>query len=392
MAISRSSPTATAAAGGTLANAQKPADTGHATQDHAPDLDRLGDVLDPLPTHRRKGEFEPLAQLLAHLARDAAPARLGQAFKAGGDVDAVAVDILALHDHVALVHADPKADALRLRHVPLATGHPFLDSDRAGDCVHDTGELDQGAIAHQLDDPAAVLGNQRVDEFPPMRLQALERAGLVAFHERRVADHVRGQDGGEAAFRARSHHGWGPPMSLTCSLPAIDRSSEASTGLVASHQSSMPALWAPLRIPGYVGLPPYLTCTYPAGLRSRPWKEDESRYGRKAAARFQVEADGVTNNTAGSLNCWRRPVTVCPKNNCSASGRWWHDELFDIRATSPAAVASRAGLGREPRRRIRGSCPALPTSPRRQRCRPSGRPRSRPAPPCRSGGRAGRRR
>ena len=51
------------------------------------------------------------------------------------------------------------------RHVPLATGHALLDRDRAGDRVDDAGELDQGAVAHQLDDPAAVLGDQRVDEL-----------------------------------------------------------------------------------------------------------------------------------------------------------------------------------------------------------------------------------
>ena len=187
-------------------DAQEPAGTGHATQDHPPGLDRLGDVLDPLPTHRGESELKPLVQLLAHLARDADPARLGQAFEAGGDVDAVAVDVLALDDHVAQVHADPETDALRLRHVPLATGHALLDGDRAGDRVHDAGELDQGAIAHQLDDPAAVLGDQRVDELPPMRLQALERAGLVALHERRVADHVRRQDGGQPPLDPRCRH------------------------------------------------------------------------------------------------------------------------------------------------------------------------------------------
>ena len=94
------------------------------------------------------------------------PPGSAQLLQAGGDVDAVAVDVLALDDHVAEVDADAERDALGLGHVPLALGHALLDRDRAGDRVDDAGELDQRAVAHQLDDPALVLGDQRVDRAP----------------------------------------------------------------------------------------------------------------------------------------------------------------------------------------------------------------------------------
>ena len=42
---------------------------------------------------------------------------------------------------------------------------PLLNCYRAGNRVHDAGEFDQGTIAHQLDDPAAVLSKERVDEL-----------------------------------------------------------------------------------------------------------------------------------------------------------------------------------------------------------------------------------
>jgi hypothetical protein len=80
----------------------------HAAQHHAPGLHRLGDVLHPLPAHRREGKLQPLAQLLPDLARDAHPTWLRQALEASRHIDAIAVDVLALDDDVAGVDADAK--------------------------------------------------------------------------------------------------------------------------------------------------------------------------------------------------------------------------------------------------------------------------------------------
>ena len=46
------------------------------------------------------------------------------------------------------------------------------------------GELAERAVAHELDDAAPVLGDERLDQLPAVRLEARERAGLVALHER----------------------------------------------------------------------------------------------------------------------------------------------------------------------------------------------------------------
>ena len=48
----------------------------------------------------------------------------------------------------------------------LPVGHALLDRDGAGDRVDHAGELDDRAVAHQLDDAAPVLGQQRVDRAP----------------------------------------------------------------------------------------------------------------------------------------------------------------------------------------------------------------------------------
>ena len=127
-------------------------------ENHAPSLDRLGDVLDPLRAHRREADRELARNLLAHPARDADPARLGQAFQPCGDVDAVPVDVVALDDDVAGVDADAEADLLVLGDARLPLGHAALDGDGAGDRVDHAAEFAEHAIAHQLDDAAPVFG------------------------------------------------------------------------------------------------------------------------------------------------------------------------------------------------------------------------------------------
>ena len=173
---------------------------------HAPGADRPGDVLERELAQVREAEVELAADLVVHLAGDADTAWLGHAFQPGGDVDPVAVDVLALDDHVADVDADPEPDALGRGQVQLAPGHARLDRHRAGHRLDDGSELAQGAVTRQVDDPAAVLGEERLDELLAVRLEALERALLVLPHQPRVADHVGRQDGGEPARGARRRH------------------------------------------------------------------------------------------------------------------------------------------------------------------------------------------
>ena len=76
---------------------------------------------------------------------------------------------------------------------------PVLDRGRALDRIDHARELDQHAIAHQLDDAAVVLGDLRLDEVLAQRLEARVRARLVGRHQPAVADDVRSQDRGEPA-------------------------------------------------------------------------------------------------------------------------------------------------------------------------------------------------
>ena len=125
--------------------------------------------------------------------------------EARGDIHAVAVEVaIVLVDDVAEVDADAKADTLGFGDVAFPLGHAALDEHRAADRVDDAGELAQGAVAHQLDGAAAILGDQRVGELLAVRLEPGERAVLVALHQPREAHHVGRQDGRQPAIRMGS--------------------------------------------------------------------------------------------------------------------------------------------------------------------------------------------
>ena len=69
-----------------------------------------------------------------------------------------------------------------------------LRRDRAAHRVDDAGELDQEPVAGGLDDAAAVLGDHRVGEFAPDRLEGGKRALLVLAHQPRVSGDIGRQN------------------------------------------------------------------------------------------------------------------------------------------------------------------------------------------------------
>ena len=185
---------------------------------HPVHRDGLRDVLDPVLAHRLEREVELGLHLIVDVAGDADAARLGEALEARRDVHAVAEDVAVFQDDVADVDADAVADAPVLGLGRLALGHGVLDRDRAFDRVDRASELDQRAIAGELDHAAAVLGDQGFGEFDPMGLDPRERAGLVGADEPAVADHVHGHDG-----RGLAAHGGGLHDSTFRLYPQICR-------------------------------------------------------------------------------------------------------------------------------------------------------------------------
>jgi hypothetical protein len=152
-----------------------------------------------------EGVIQLAVDLPLDVAGDAEPAGLGQALEAGGQVDPVAEDVLAVDDDVAQVDAHAPEDlAVRRRRV-IALGEGALDLGGAGHRVDHAGELGQEAVAHELDDAPPAPGDGRFDQLLVVGLDGGQGADLVGAHEAAVAGHVGGQDGGKPAFDVLGH-------------------------------------------------------------------------------------------------------------------------------------------------------------------------------------------
>ncbi len=183
---------------------------------HPEDTDRPGDVLNFDLAHVIERNIELIAHLVAGCARDTDAARISQGLNPRGHVHPVAVDVVALNDHIAQIDADPEFDAPLLGHTGITLSHAALDRDGAFHRIDDAAEFDQGAIAHQLDDTPTVAFDLGVDEFGPVRLQGIERTDLVLAHQAAVADHVGTQDSGKPAFHTVPCHESAPLTRMSC--------------------------------------------------------------------------------------------------------------------------------------------------------------------------------
>jgi len=130
--------------------------------------------------------------MVADRARDADAAGCGQPLQPRGDVDAVAINVVAVDDHVAEIDPDAKAQAALLGEIQIAVGHPALDFAGAAHRIDDAGKFRQHAIAGGLYDAPAMLFDLRIDEFAEMPSQPFMRAFLIRPHQKRVPRHVGG--------------------------------------------------------------------------------------------------------------------------------------------------------------------------------------------------------
>ena len=165
---------------------------------HPVDPQRLGHVLERLFAQVVEGDFEPPPGLAIGVVGEADAAGLRQALQACRNVDAVAVDVVALDDHVAQVDADAESQ------LPVPRAHARLPGERAADGIHHRGELYQESVAHELYDAPPVLVDQGFEERAANLGQAPKRTCLIGAHEGRVASHVGGEYGGKPAFQVKS--------------------------------------------------------------------------------------------------------------------------------------------------------------------------------------------
>ncbi len=172
-------------------------------------MDRLGDVLERLLAEIGDREIEFSARLRQHRVRDADAAGLGHRFEPRGDVDPVAMNVVAVDDDVAEIDPEAELDAGL-----GALGHRRLPLGRATHRIDDAGELDEQSVAGGLDDAAVMRGDGRVDQFAAQCLQPRQRALLVRPHQPRIAGDIAREDRGEPALNGRVVGHATPPAAL----------------------------------------------------------------------------------------------------------------------------------------------------------------------------------
>ncbi len=104
-------------------------------------MHRLGDVLDALFSNVRESVGQPVADVVAHRARDADATRLGQGLQPRRDVYPVAENIVAVDNDVAEIDSDPESDALLFGLLGSAVEHRPLDLDGAADRIDDAAKF-----------------------------------------------------------------------------------------------------------------------------------------------------------------------------------------------------------------------------------------------------------
>ena len=166
--------------------------------------DRLGDVLEISFTEILELRFDLAAHLAIGVVGQANSVRLSKALHARGDVHPVAMNIVILDDYVPDINADPKLEPLLLIGCCFSIHHTFLPNHSAVESVQYTSELDQQAVADELDYTAIVFGDDRFQHLVPQVSETPQCSGLILAHKARITDHIGGKNGGESAFQAFS--------------------------------------------------------------------------------------------------------------------------------------------------------------------------------------------
>ena len=99
---------------------------------------------------------------IADVARNQDAACWRFAFQPRRHVDAVAIEVVAVDDQVSQVQAHAEHERGVRWLVAVGLGHGLLELDGGAQRIDRAGELDQGTIAGQLDQPTSVLRQNRI--------------------------------------------------------------------------------------------------------------------------------------------------------------------------------------------------------------------------------------
>ena len=157
---------------------------------HAVGAYRPDDVLDLLLASIVQRQPYLALEVVIGGAGDQYAAGFAKLLETGGDIDAVAEQVCAVHHDVAEIDSHPEHDAALSRAARLHRGDLLLGCDRTVDCVDDGTELCNGAVAHQLDDAAMVFDKQRLDHLGAQFPDRAQGARLVLLDESGITNDV----------------------------------------------------------------------------------------------------------------------------------------------------------------------------------------------------------
>jgi hypothetical protein len=104
-------------------------------------------------------------ELVAHTPSDVYLPGFREPLQSSRYVDAVAVDVTLIDDHVARIYTDTETDPAIGSDFGLATGQFTLYFESAAYCVGGAIKLDQKSVAHRPDQPTVMLGDLGLDQI-----------------------------------------------------------------------------------------------------------------------------------------------------------------------------------------------------------------------------------
>src|SRR5713101_6903691 len=135
-------------------------------------MHRLNNVLDLLCSEVLVAERQLALDLIVHDAGDADAAGVGETLQSRGDVDAIAVDLLALDHHVAEIDANAEFHPARRLQIRILALERRLNLDRAIHRLDHAGEVSQHAVASGVHEAPAMILDATVYDLAADRVRS----------------------------------------------------------------------------------------------------------------------------------------------------------------------------------------------------------------------------
>jgi hypothetical protein len=149
-------------------------------------LDRLSNIFHLLLAEISEAHRQLRPDMVSNSTRDANPTRLSKSLQAGGDINGVAEEIVALNDDIADMYPDAEPHLLTGRSIRILLCYGVLHRDSTLHGVHSTSEVSDETIASRVEDPTAMRGDQAIYD-DPVRGEGAERVDLILPHQSAVA-------------------------------------------------------------------------------------------------------------------------------------------------------------------------------------------------------------